>query len=269
MTTPLLKFCGGKTKLLPELVKRMPARYGRYFEPFAGGAALFFHLEPTSAVIGDANADLIDTYRAVAEDPEAVIADLADLSIPHTAEHYYEIRNAFNSHIGRRAAQFLYLNRTCFNGLWRVNRAGEFNVPMGTYKNPLAGMPARIRAAAKALDRCERHAGDYRVTLAALRRGDFAYIDSPYDGTWCNYTADGFAADAQAQLAKTVRSLVRRGVMVMASNADTPRVRVLYADWRVDTVRCKRSVNSDGSGRGEVNEVIVMAGYEPAMRKAA
>jgi len=259
---PLVKWPGGKGKLLPELTARMPATYGRYFEPFAGGAALFFHLQPDGAVIGDANADLIDTYRAVADHPEEVISQLAE---PFTPERYYEIRAAFNAHTGPRAAQFLYLNRCCFNGLWRVNRHGEFNTPCGKYKAPFAGMPERIRATAQALAGCTVHAGDYRDTVDSARSGDFVYMDPPYDGTWCGYTADGFSSDAQAELARTVDLLVSRGVTVMLSNSDTPRVRVLYAKWRIDTVRCKRSINCDGGGRGEVNEVIVMAGYEPAV----
>lgn len=267
---PVVKYAGGKTKLLPELLARMPARFGRYYEPFAGGAALFFRVAPERAVLGDVNAALIATYRAVADDVDAVttLLDRHAANWRRQGErHYLAMRAAWNRGAGtrvERAAAFLYLNRTCFNGLWRVNRAGEFNVPMGRYENPLVGMAARVRAAAPALARAELRTGDYRAVLHDARRGDFVYLDPPYDGTFTAYSAEPFDHAAQAELAYEVRRLALRGVKVMVSNADTPRIRALYAGLRLDVVSCPRAINSDASGRGPVKEVIVTAGYDPA-----
>lgn len=277
MTTgPVIKSAGGKTKLLPELLARMPSSFGRYYEPFVGGGALFFAVRPERAMLGDANADLIATYRAVAEDPDRVVCYLDAHHRQHNKSYYDSMRDGWNRRdFGSQtwsAAAFLYLNRCCYNGLWRVNRKGEFNVPMGRYKDPLAGIAARIHAAAPVLASAELRSGDYRATLANAQAGDFAYIDSPYDGTFTAYTDEGFDAVAQAELAFEVRSLAKRGVMIMVSNADTPRVRALYAGLRIDRVRCPRAINSDGQKRGRVHEVIVTAGYEVptrAMERAA
>lgn len=265
---PVIKSAGGKTKLLPELLKRMPDRYGRYYEPFCGGAALFFAVRPERAVIGDANADLINVYRAVADDVVSVVDLLKIHRELHCAEYYSQTRDAWNSDapmvrtLAGRAAAFIYLNRTCFNGLWRVNRAGEFNVPIGRYADPLGGIADRLRAAAPVLARAKIRAGDYRTTIASAAHGDFVYMDSPYDGTFTSYTAEAFGDAAQAELAFTVRTLAARGAQVMVSNADTPRVRALYAGMRIDSVQCARAINSNGKRRGAVGEVIVTAGYE-------
>lgn len=280
MTTPLLKWAGGKTKLLPELTARLPANYGRYYEPFCGGAALFFELQPERAVLGDTNADLITTYRTAAKDPEAVIELIEAHRREHSKEHYAFVRHVWNLAHGSRApcapnaAAMLYLNRTCFNGLWRVNRAGAFNVPMGRYSDPLAGISARIRDATPVLARAEIRHGDYRETLLDAQAGDFVYLDPPYDpltptANFRSYTSNGFSAEDQATLAETVRALIARGVQVMASNSDTPFVRRLYSGLRIDRVECARAINSNGTKRGKVGEVIITGGYEAAARSAA
>jgi len=270
LAAPVVKAAGGKTRLLGELVPRMPARFRRYYEPFAGGAALFFRLAPARAVLSDANADLMAVYRAIAEDVEAVIARLAQHRAAHAERHYYAIRDAWNRRdpawpLVDRAAAFVYLNKTCFNGLWRVNRAGLFNVPLGRYADPAICVPEALRASAAALRGATLREGDYGAAIADARRGDFVYCDPPYDGTFGAYTADGFDDAAQAALAFAVRTLVARGCQVMVSNADTPRIRALYAGMRIDVVRCARAINCDGRGRGAVDEVIVTAGYEPAI----
>ncbi len=270
---PIIKFAGGKTKLLPDLLPRMPLRFHRYYEPFAGGAALFFRVAPERAVLGDVNADLINMYRQVAAETEFVISVLANHWRRHGKAHYYATRDQWNTDRNWdprcRAAAFIYLNKTCFNGLWRVNRAGAFNVPIGRYTDPPICVPDALRAAARVLRRSELRCGDFLETLADAQRGDFVYLDSPYDpvtstANFTAYASRGFSADDQVRLAETVRALASRGVMVMASNADTPLVRRLYAGLRIDTVKCRRSINRDSDGRGAVDEVIVMAGYEPA-----
>lgn len=269
-TSPVVKWVGGKTKLLPELLARMPARFGRYYEPFAGGAALFFRVAPARAVLGDRNAALMLTYQTIARELDGVTAVLKQ----HAAKqrrlgerHYLAVRDAWNAGYGipvERAAAFLYLNRACYNGLWRVNRSGVFNVPMGRYSDPLSGIAERLRVAAPALARAEFRAGDYRAVIRDARRGDLVYFDPPYDGTFTSYTAESFGDASQAELAYEVRRLAQRGVRVMVSNADTPRIRALYAGLRIDVVRCPRAINRDTSRRGAVDEVIVTAGYEVA-----
>jgi len=268
---PIVKWVGGKTKLLPELLARMPPRHGCYFEPFAGGAALFFRTGPERAVLADSNADLIGLYTAVATDVDAVIRKLELHRAAHDQRHYYETRARWNDHgaawtTAERAAAFIYLNKTCFNGLWRVNRAGDFNVPIGRYTDPPICVPEALRAAQAALARARLRCADYRRVVEDAERGDFLYFDPPYDpvtttANFTSYTAGAFGPDDQRALAETARALVARGCRVMLSNSDTPFVRSLYRGFRIDRVKCARAINSNAARRGEVDEVIVVGGY--------
>ncbi len=268
-----MKWVGGKTRLLPEIAARMPRSYGRYFEPFCGGAALFFSMAPRTAVIADRNADLVATYRAVAIDVEGVIRRLAIHREAHGEKHYYATRARWNdAHVVwsplDRAAAFIYLNRTCYNGLWRVNRSGGYNVPMGRYKNPPICDAEGLRAASRALARATILCADYRAAVADARAGDLVYFDPPYDpvtttSNFVSYTADAFSRDDQATLATTAHELADRGVAVVLSNSDTPFIRSLYRGLRIDRVRCARAINSVAEKRGEVDEVIVMGGFTP------
>ncbi len=267
---PIIKWVGGKTKLLPELKARVPTKYGRYFEPFAGGAALFFCLDPEHATIGDMNAALIEMYIAVACHVEDVIEKLEVLKVSHASlgdALYYEIRKKWNdnawSHCVRsRAAAFIYLNKTCFNGLWRVNRQGKLNTPVGAYKNPGIYDADDMRAAALALKRAELKIGDYKATTCEATKGDFVYFDPPYDpidktSNFTSYTKDKFGDEAQAELAAHAAKLRDGGTHVMLSNNDTPMIRKLYRDFTIDTVRCARPINSKADKRGEINEVLI------------
>lgn len=268
---PVIKWAGGKARLLPELLARMPARFGRYYEPFAGGAALFFRVAPERAVLADRNLDLMEMYSALARDVEAVL-ELVDqhqmLNRDYGERHYISVRDAWNARASMgtdaaRAAAFIYLNKHCFNGLWRVNRKGEMNVGWGKHPTLTPGVN-NLRAASGVLARAKLRADDYRGTTDDAERGDFVFCDPPYDGTFTSYTAGGFDDVAQAELAHTVRCLVDRGVQVMVSNADTPRIRALYAGMRIDVVQRPGTMNSNGKKRGAVDEVIIMAGYEPS-----
>lgn len=264
-TGPIVKWAGGKAHLLPELVKRVPP-HARYFEPFAGGAALFFALRPRRAVLNDANADLIVTYRAVATRPLDVLAWLAFHDSEHRLQnpgaHYRAARARWNANrypsAETRAAAFLYLNRVCFNGLWRVNRAGEFNVSMGAYKNPTICNRDAILAASAALQGVELRCGDYRLGCADADAGDFVYFDPPYDGCGFDYHADGFGAEQQRDLADAARDLIRRGVHVLLSNADTSLVRTLYADFDLHVVQRPGTMNSDPTKRSKVDELVIV-----------
>jgi len=269
--SPVVKWVGGKTKLLPELLARMPDKFNRYYEPFAGGAALFFRLAPRRAVLADFNHDLVGLYTAIAKDVNAVIRRLQMHREAHDESHYYEVRTRWNDRevswsTPERAAAFIYLNKTCFNGLWRVNRTGAFNVPIGRYTDPPICVPESLRAAAQVLSRAEIRRADYRTAVADARSGDFLYFDPPYDpitptANFTSYTTNVFGAEQQRELADTARMLVARGCRVMLSNHDTPFIRSIYKGMRVERVKCPRAINSNASKRGDVDEVIITAGY--------
>ena len=266
---PIIKWVGGKSRLLPELMQRVPTKYGRYFEPFCGGAALFFHLAPKRAVLADANPDLMTMYEAVRDDFSAVVRTLSKHARAHSKRHFYTTRDRWNA--GRirtkitQAAAFIYFNKTCFNGLWRVNRAGAFNVPMGRYVDPSICVPDRLRAASVALAHTELRCADYRNAVVGAERGDFVYFDPPYDpvsttANFTSYTSGAFNAEDQRELAELARDLVGRGVRVLLSNSDTPFMRTLYRGFKIDRVKCSRSINANALKRGAVNELIITGG---------
>jgi DNA adenine methylase len=271
VAAPVIKWVGGKTRLLPELIARLPERMGRYHEPFAGGAALFFRVAPKSAVLADSNADLVNLYRTIANDVGGVIRRLQFHRTHHSQTHYYETREKWNQqrpswNAAERAATFIYLNKTCFNGLWRVNRAGDFNVPIGRYTDPPILVPDALKAASDLLARAQIENSDYRSTVASAEKGDFIYFDPPYDpvtptANFTSYTANAFGPDQQRELAETARMLVARGCKVMLSNSDTPFVRSIYKGFTIDRVKCARAINSNAAKRGDVDEVIATAGY--------
>ena len=268
---PIVKWVGGKTRLLHELLARLPDRFNRYYEPFAGGAALFFRVSPKRAVLADSNPDLIGLYTAVAADVGAVIRRLELHRTKHDESHYYEMRTRWNDRdvswsTPERAAAFIYLNKTCFNGLWRVNRSGAFNVPIGRYTDPPICVPAALRAAHEVLSHAELRCADYRTAVADAKAGDFLYFDPPYDpvtptANFTSYSADGFGPDDQRALADTARELIARGCKVMLSNSDTPFIRSIYKGFRVERVKCARAINSNASKRGDVDELIITGGF--------
>jgi DNA adenine methylase len=265
---PIVKWVGGKTKLLAELKARLPRTFDRYYEPFVGGGALFFSLDPPLAILSDTNDALMGTYRAIATNVEDVISLLGEHKSAHSVDgYYYAVRDAWNSEVWcndgvATAAAFIYLNKTCFNGLWRVNRSGKFNVPRGDYKNPAILDAPGLRAAALVLAKTELLTGDYVATTANATDGDLVYFDPPYDpvsktSNFTSYTKDAFGKHQQAELAAHARVLANRGVHVMLSNNDTPYVRSLYSDFHLSTVKCGRSINSKGGKRGAVDELII------------
>jgi len=218
--SPVVKWVGGKTRLLHQLLARVPERYGRYYEPFCGGAALFFRLAPRRAVLADSNADLIGLYSALAQDVDSVIRRLEQHREAHCEAHYYAMRTRWNDRDhawpqAERAAAFIYLNKTCFNGLWRVNRARAFNVPIGRYTDPPICVPDALRAAHSALANADLRCESYRDAVADAKRGDFLYFDPPYDpvtttANFTSYTADAFGPDDQRALADLARARVTR-----------------------------------------------------------
>lgn len=271
VASPVIKWVGGKTKLLSALIERMPDHFERYYEPFAGGAALFFRVAPQRAVLADSNPDLIGLYTCLTRDVAGVIRKLEHHRAAHSEDHYYTTRTRWNDRerswtTADRAATFIYLNKTCFNGLWRVNRAGAFNVPIGRYTDPPICVPDALRVASTLLGRARLLCSDFRTAVADARRGDFVYFDPPYDpvtqtANFTSYTAGSFGADHQRALADTARALVARGCRVMLSNSDTPFIRSLYKGFQIDRVKCGRAINSNAAKRGDVDEVIVTGGY--------
>ncbi len=271
IASPVIKWVGGKTKLLSELIARLPERFNRYYEPFIGGAALFFRLAPRKAVLADTNADLIALYSAIAADADAVIRRLQYHRTAHDEKHYYAMREKWNQFHAtwsdaERAAAFIYLNKTCFNGLWRVNRSGGFNVPMGRYTDPPICVPDTLRAAQAVLVHAELRHADYQTSVKDAARGDFLYFDPPYDpltptASFVSYSADGFGPDDQQELGETARKLVARGCQVMLSNSDTTFIRSIYKGFQIDRVKCSRAINSNAAKRGDVDEVIITGGY--------
>ncbi len=258
---PLLRWAGGKTRLLPELVKRLPEdwRERTYVEPFLGGGALFFHLLPKRAVLNDANADLMSMYDRVAHGHEALQKELERLEgFKNLPGHYEEVRRLFNSNLASplvQRAYFIYLNRTCFNGLWRVNKRGEFNVPYGKIKNPQIAIDLAPYAAA--LKGATLLSGDYRRALFGYAPA-FIYADPPYDGdTHQSYTAGGFDRRQQEILELSLRNARICGAKVMLSNSDTPFIRDLYKSWNIHEVEVRRSVGAKASSRGKVKELII------------
>jgi DNA adenine methylase len=268
---PILPWAGSKRRLLPELLARMPESYEGYYEPFFGGGSLFFEVLPAWSILGDLNTDLMQAYRALADDSVMVIDLLGQHAWQHSEEYYLGVRRRWNEQRAEtggsifhavRAADFIYLARKCFNGLWRVNKDGEFNVPMGNNKRPVCDREALV-AASEALQGSHIRDGAWSQTCNDADAGDFVYFDPPFDGTFTGYTADGFNEDAQRALARGVHDLVAKGVRVMLSNADTPLIRELYADYRIDRVTCGRTNGGKGAKREPAYEVIVCCGYEP------
>ena len=273
---PFLKWAGGKTQLLPQLEALFPppGEVKRYLEPFVGSGAVFFHLHnlqrPREIVLADSNAELIETYRAIQDDVEAVIRRLRRHRQAHAKEHYYRVRALDTARLSAsaRAARTIYLNKTCFNGLYRVNSRGGFNVPLGRYKSPPILDASNLRAAASALRDVELKVAHFRETPAYARAGDFIYFDPPYQplsptASFTAYTRGSFGARDQEELAEVFRSLAAMHCRVMLSNSDTELIHRLYRDFEIRKVDARRSINSNASRRGAILEVVVCS-FAPA-----
>jgi len=268
---PFIKWAGGKGRLLGQLLPLLPpgAELMRHVEPFAGGAAMFFARQPARAMLCDVNPTLVDTYLAVRDEVENVIAALEPLAAQHAAASgaYYVVRERYNTRRGlaraERAAMFVYLNKTCFNGLHRVNRKGEFNVPEGRYKNPRVLDAEGLRCASVALASCELRSQGFEGLLGSAKPGDFVYLDPPYEpvsrtSNFTSYAEAGFSQRDQERLRDVFVELDRRGCKLMLSNSDVPFIRELYRSFRIDSVTAPRSLGawtSRGSAKS-VSEIV-------------
>ena len=268
--TPILKWAGGKTQLLPILLSNIPQHFGTYIEPFLGGGALFFALRPTNAIISDSNPELINLYCQIASDFEGVIEALG--TFKNEERLFYQVRAQEFRDLDptSAAARTIYLNRTCFNGLYRLNKRGQFNVPFGRYVNPTICQPEALRAASEVLRDAQILVADYREVLRHYAQpGDFVYLDPPYLPTgkysdFKRYTAAQFYEEDHRELAEDVKYLTKLGCHVMLTNSNHPLVYDLYSGFTIQVVRSKRNINSKGDSRTGTDLVV----SAPATRAA-
>ena len=277
---PFLKWVGGKRQLLPKLLEAVDeaGSFRRYHELFLGGGALFFALARAGrlrsrAYLSDINPNLIDAYQGLLEDVDAVIRNLKRHRRRHCEEYFYKVRGRVPSTICERAARIIYLNKTCFNGLYRENRKGEFNSPFGSYENPNICDEDNIRSVATTLQDVDVGSRDFSVAAKLVRRGDLVYCDPPYDpisktAGFTGYSKGGFGVDSQEALAKTVVTLAQKGVHVILSNSLTPLTRELYKGFYISKVFAKRLVNSRADRRGVVSEALVTTFPTAGSRRA-
>lgn len=263
---PFLKWVGGKRRLLPDLRARLPASFRDYHEPFLGGGALFFDLAAAGrlrrAWLSDMNPELVHAYEAVRDHVDGLIRSLK--RHVHDRDYFEALRARDPEAMSplARASRLIYLNKTCYNGLYRVNASGRFNVPFGRYKNPLICDAPGLRACAEALRGVSVRREPFEAVLKRAKRDDFVYFDPPYvplskTSDFASYAKDGFRAEDHERLREAFATLDARGCRVMLSNSDTPFTRSLYGDWKVDTVSMPRAVNSKASARGAVREILV------------
>lgn len=261
---PILKWAGGKRQLLPKLKSYIPTSYGRYVEPMIGGGALFFALGPHRAVISDTNPELINLYRAIVSDMDGVVAQYEQW--PFCEQTFYDLRKLSFDNLSpvEAAARTIYLNRACYNGLYRVNRKGQFNVPWGKYKRPYKIDQVKLTQARQALARAEILLGDYRsVARSVAGDRDFVFFDPPYVpvgpySDFKRYTPTQFNNGDHMQMASLVHELVGRGCYVVITNSNHPLVHDLYRSYHIEVVPTRRNVNSRANGRfGE--DVIIYA----------
>lgn len=269
LIAPVLKWAGGKRQLLDTLIPLVPKDYSVYCEPFVGGGALFFALQPQSAYINDVNHELIRVYTVIKNDVDALIEQLKQFQ--NNKDQFYEIRSWDRNkdkytHLSdiEKAARIIYLNRTCFNGLFRVNASGEFNVPFGNYANPNIVNEPVLRAISFYFNNSEIvfNAVDYAEILKNLPDNAFVYLDPPYDpvsvtANFTSYTKDGFSRDEQIKLRKCCDELNERGIKFMLSNSATDFICDQYSKYNIEIISAKRLVGADASKRGRIQEVIV------------
>lgn len=273
LTQPFLKWAGGKRQLLPEIKKYIPQKINTYYEPFVGAGAVLFDLQPKKAVINDINGDLINTYNVIKNNIDELIEDLNKHK--NDPDYFYKIRDLDRTGKYKsltnveRASRIIYLNKTCFNGLFRVNSQGQFNVPFGKYKNPQVVNEIVVRAVNHYLINSDVSIlnGDYETALETARKGDFVYFDPPYDpvsdtSSFTGYSLDGFDKEDQIRLRDVFIKLDQRGCNVLLSNSATDFIKDIYRDYHIKMVTASRNINSVASKRGKIDEVLVM-NYEP------
>jgi DNA adenine methylase len=270
---PFVKWVGGKARLIPELSKYFPDKYNAYYEPFVGGGALFFSLQPKVAHISDLNSTLIATYKIIKSDVQSLIDALNEIQthyyqlsdIDEKKKYYLSLRDEFNqlhSDDFRKAVLLIFINKTCFNGMYRENSKGGFNVPFGKHDKPKICDADNLKAISKSLTKTEIKCSSYEEITKSAKAGDFVYFDPPYHplnptSSFTSYQAGGFSARDQEKLRDEFKRLSELGCKVMLSNSDAPLINELYADFNINKIYAARSINSKGDGRGKILEVVV------------
>ena len=269
LVAPFVKWVGGKRQLIDTLLPLLPPKITSYCEPFVGGGALLFCLQPKSAVVNDINSELIGVYEVIKNNIDELIHELKKYK--NESDFFYSIRDwdrnkeqyQHRSDV-EKAARLIYLNKTCYNGLYRVNNAGEFNSPFGYYRNPNIINEPVLRAVSAYFNstRINFFSLDYTEILADIKSGTFVYLDPPYDpvsatSNFTGYTRGGFAKEEQIRLRRCCDELDSRGIKFMLSNSATPFIMEQYKEYNITVVRAKRAINSVGSKRGDVDEIVV------------
>lgn len=266
--SPFLKWAGGKSAIAERIRSLLPsdARERVYREPFLGGGAMFFYLQPQKAILSDTVKSLIDTYKMVQKQVELLIHRLEKLRVDHNDDHFYKIRDRFNrersAEVLDRAAWLIYLNKTCYNGLFRTNRSGEFNVPVGRFANPRVVDPEKLRVASGLLSRAKLKHATFDELVRDAEPDDLIYLDPPYDpisktSSFAGYAEGGFGREDQERLAETFRLLDERRCILALSNSDTELVRKLYAGFDFCPIIAPRAISSKSATRGEVSELLI------------
>lgn len=267
---PFLKWAGGKGQLLRQYESFFPLKFNNYLEPFVGGGAVFFHFHNTRRLDGnkrviliDDNKELMNCYSVIKENVEKLIGILSSPKYINNKNAYYAIRKKEPQDRFERAAKTIYLNKTCYNGLYRVNSQGKFNVPFGRYKNPLICDSKNLKVVSLALRNVEISPGDFQTCLEFAKKSDFVYFDPPYQplsktSSFTSYTKDSFSEEEQHKLCEVFKKLDKRGCKLMLSNSNTNFIRTLYKYYRVETVYAKRAISCRPSGRGAITEIVIL-----------
>ena len=269
LVAPVVKWVGGKRQLLDEITPLLPKRINAYCEPFLGGGAVLFSIQPSKAVVNDLNADLITVYEVIRDDAEDLIESLKKHK--NTSEYFYEMRDVDRDKASyqalskvEKASRLIYLNKTCFNGLFRVNSSGEFNSPFGHYKNPNIVNEPVLRAVSKYLNanNITFYSEDFAQTLSRIGKDVFVYLDPPYDpvsdtASFTGYSKGGFDRNEQLRLKNCCDSLTQRGIKFLLSKSATEFIKNLYHEYDITIVKAKRVINSDASKRGAIEEVLI------------
>jgi len=263
-----VKWAGGKKQLLEQFKPFFPKEVKRYFEPFVGGGAVAFyvmkHHKPQEVYLSDINEELTNCLNVIRDDVESLIKDLTKLKKLHNKETYLKMRAEDPKLLSNltRATRFIYLNKTCFNGLYRVNSKGEFNVPIGSYNNPSIVNEKELKEISQLLKNATIQTAQFHETIREAKKGDFIYFDPPYyplnkTSSFTTYTKDKFLEKEQEHLAKVFKELDKKGCKVMLSNSDTNFIKDLYKDYNISIVKATRMINCDATKRGKINEVVI------------
>ena len=270
LVAPVVKWVGGKRQIIDQIFQYIPKNISTYYEPFFGGGAVLFELQPKKAIINDINKELINLYEVIKNNTEELIEELK--THKNDEDYFYYVREldrdkaSYNSLTPiQKASRIIFLNKTCYNGLFRVNKSGEFNAPFGRYKNPNIVNEITIRAVSNYFNKADITfmSKDFAEVLKGARKGAFVYLDPPYDpvsdtASFTGYDKGGFNRDEQIRLKNVCDKLNEKGIRFLLSNSATDFIKDLYADYQIELVKAKRAINSNGDKRGEIDEVLVM-----------